>query len=718
MTMQQQPYPEQGEPAIPGGREMGEEPQESPLEEIVTPALDPEYAGTKEQREQAVERLMALLKEYKDFREAYIEPIWNETYRAYMGTPPQDNSPYGSFYHIAEIFRQVEVLKPQIAAQLLPSDQYFKYKPVHVNDEEAVLRAQAATQIVHAHIKKMRCERELLTWLDNCPVWGISYLMDGWKRYRHTKNKIAKCILKDSEGKPRNAWKRETIDIEEEGIYVKWLNHWQVYVDWRCPDLNDSPGVFVVERVTAEDLKTLVREGELDADVTKEAIEEGGDATEEWEFNERPEEESGLSSSDAHPNKSLEGMFTLITVWTNDHKVYSIINQKHMARAQVNERQRVPIHTLTNYPQPGCHYGLGEPYMLLWDQKLLDDAASQYIDSVKYALNPMFLVAAEEQKKWQVASFKPGGAVFPNNIEKIKMLAVPQLSIPLNEVMSTLRRNMQLASGNTDEMQGITHHRTATGVKMLQDAAAMRINHKIRWHMPIFKNLWLELYSLEARFLDESFAVRIAGKDGRHLVQQYGPDAFEPEVDVSIELPPEMESPMERQSRALQLYQLTAGTGDPRWKFRGSAKHLLAAFDHVEDQDDFLADSMEDTKLPIDENAIWEQSGAMPPVKPDQNHQAHIPIHQQKIQEAQQAVAMGLMHPGQLQNILEHTEQHMQYFQQIQAALAQQAQAMAGGVPQDGGGSVMPQADMMGEANMAKSVRGAGQQGAMPGSVA
>jgi hypothetical protein len=706
MTTQQPNYPP--EPQMPLVPELG-----APEAAQMPEPLDPEYAGTEEQRERAVCRLMDLLRSYKKYREEYVEPIWNETYRAYMGVPPQDNNPYGSFYHIAEIFRQVEVLKPQLAAQLLPSDQYFRYKP-QMATPDADYRAQAATQIVHQHLRSMNCEPELLTWLDNCCVWGISYLMDGWKRYRRTRLKIAKCIRKDQDDKPQRAWMRETQDIAEEGVYVKWVNHWQVYVDWRCPNLDDSPGVFLVERVSAEDMKTLVREGELDAKAVEKAIAEGGDSCDEWDFRDRPEDEDGRSDSDVHPNKELEGLFTLITVWTNDHMVYSIINQKHMARAQFNFRQRVPMKVLRNYPQPGQHYGLGEPFMLLWDQKLLDDAASQFIDAGKYALNPMFVVAAEEKKKWQVLSFKPGAAVFPNNIDKIKALNVPQLNFPLKDVMDTLRRNMQLASGNTDEMQGITRHRTATGVKLLQDAAAMRINHKVRWHMPVFKRLWLDLYTLEAHFLDQDFAVRVRGRDGKEFVDSYGPNAFEPDVDVSIELPPEMQNDMERRNQALQFYQQTAGSGDPRWKFEGPSRALLEAFGHSDNQEDFVASELEDLKLPVIENDIWRQTGLFPPVRADQNHQVHLQTHQEAAAQAQQAVAAGMLDPGALHIIAEHMERHAQYLQQIQQAMAQQAQQ----APVQQSGSPMPQADMRTEANFANSVTGAAQQGTMPRSVA
>lgn len=674
---------------------------------MTPPPLDPNYAGTLEQREQATERLMELLRKYKDHRESFIEPVWNETWRAYIGTPPADNAPHGSFYHIAEIFRQVEVLKPQLAAQLLPPEP-FKYLPE--GDEDIFYyKAQAATKLVRKLISRNDLDQELLAWLDNVSLWGTSYLMYGWKQFKRVRRKIAKCVRKEDE-RLKSAWERKTEETLEEGFSLRWVNHWQVYTDYRCPRLEESPAVFLVEYVTVEELKTMVENGELDEKVVKEAIEAGPGASREGEdFHDRPEDDRTFDEND-HPNP--DGLYSLCTVWTNDGGLYSILQEKYMARAQYNAMGRVPILCLRNYPQPTMHYGWGEPFMLLWDQKLLDDTASQWFDSIKLTNNPMFVVAAAAKKKWEVVGFKAGGAVFPDNVDQIKPLTTPQTTFPIGEAMATLRRNMQLATGNTDEQMGVTKHRTAGGIKLLQDAAGMRINHKVRWHMPVFKRLWLELYELCARFLEAEFSMRVAGRDGREFVQQYGPDAFEPEIDVKVELPNESEDPVAAQSRALQFYTQTTGSGDPRWKFRPCADVLVRAFKPDAHTSEFYADELEDAKSPLYENDVWRISGTLPEVQPDENHQLHIQLHGAELQTAIQ----GGLPPEWLQAMSNHLERHMQIFEAITGAQTQQAAATqpVGG---EESGSPYPPSDGATEAGFANGMTGAAEQGAMTGAI-
>lgn len=707
--------PPQPPPVIPAGQLLPQEPlTQAPQPPVapevpdVQPPLDPEYAGSEEERERAINTLMELYGKYRDHRERYIEPIWNATYCAYMGTPPSDNAPYGSFYHIAEIFRQVEVLKPQLAAQLLPPE-YFKYVPER---DEDFLKTQAATKLVHKFVSRFDLEPELLAWLDSVSLWGTSYLMYGWKRYRRTKRKIAKCIRKE-DGKLKSAWQRETTEILEEGPSLRWVNHWQVFTDFRCPRLEDSPAVFLMERVTVEDLKTRVAEGELDEAAVKEAIEAGpGDTDGASDWNDRPADSPENGEADAHPNP--DGLYTLMTAWTNDGHVYSIINEKFMVRAQVNEADRVPMLVLRNYPHPDQHYGLGEPFMLIWDQKLLDDAASMWIDANKFIYNPMFVVASAAKKKWEAVGFKPGGAFFPDNIEQIKPLTTMSGQPPgIEQTMNVLRRNMQLATGNTDEQMGVTKHRTAGGIRLLQDAAGMRINHKVRWHMPVFKRLYLELYDLLARFMDAEFPLRVAGKDGREFQKTYGPEAFEPNVDVKVELPNESEDPVGAQSRALQFYTQTVAGGDPRWKFRRCADVLVKAFEPSANPADFYADELEDAKAPMYENEVWRVSGTLPEVQPDENHELHIQSHAQELQLATQQP--GAVPPEWLQMLNNHLERHMQIFERIQ--MQQGAMAAPTGADAGGSGSPFPASDGQAEANFANGMTGAAQQGEMTGAI-
>ena len=93
--------------------------------ELPAPFDEAEFPAGKEDYARAAGRLMDIFSRYRDYRKAYIEPSWRETYEAYNGVPPAYTMPYASYYPLKEIFREVEALKPQLASVLLPGDKLF-----------------------------------------------------------------------------------------------------------------------------------------------------------------------------------------------------------------------------------------------------------------------------------------------------------------------------------------------------------------------------------------------------------------------------------------------------------------------------------------------------------------------------------------------------------------------------------------------------------------
>ena len=660
----------------------------------IPPALD-EEANTEEKRQAIGARLLEVFAEYRAWRRANVEPMWEAMYEAYHGTPPADNSPYGSYYCIREIFRQVESLKPMLAARMLPPS-LFRLKPRR-QGMDFDKTAEAAAAIMKYHITTYGSREELLRWLDNVAVWGTSYIWVGWKQYKHTRWKIGKLSVSDNPGK--TAWKRETEEVPEEGPCLRWLDHWSVYTDWRADRLEDAPAVFVVEDVTAEYLKTLIREGDLDAKIVKEELEHGP-------AREEHNDTSGANRSHDKTTPNREGYYQLIRAYTNDGRIHSLLNGQ-LVQSRRNELGWLPIIELRDYPQPGEHYGMGEPGVLLWDQALLNDAASMWVDSIHYALNPMMVARKDQEKNINLLAYKPGGVLFVDGEpgKAIMPLAVNNTTFQLDAAMTAITTRMQLNSGMTDAALGESKHRTATGIVRLQDAAAARIEHKITWFLPQFKKLYSRLYELEARFLDDEVAMRVEGQDGKSFAERYGPEVFVPEVDVDIVLPPEELNPSETRMKWIQFWQMVGP--DPRWQVRPIQVELAKAFD-IPDPYGVIAEPHLEQRKVFKENAEWAASGILPNATPHEDQQTHIMGHQQYVQTDE----FRMSPPQWQQAFMNHMSQHGEYMQMMMKQ-AQQT-AMMGTQPVGPGGPV-PGVNTQTEAAFGNGNRGAAQQGVNPG---
>lgn len=707
-----------GQETYPDPEIAAEQGERVPAPAYKEPAVDPdifEYTSDKkidECLEDVKTHLLGLLMEYKNFRKQYVEPVWDETYAAYHGLMPGSNEPYQSFYPMKEIFRQVEVLKPLLAAQLLPSDRLFQYQPWSgADDFEETENAQAATGIVHYHIRKFRIAKELLRWMDNSIVWGNSYLVYGWREFRSSKRKIKHVVVKEKDGPARKSWKRETVEFYDPGPCVQWLNHWSVYADPNEEDIEDSPAVFVVEKVSTEYLKSMVAEGILDEKRVERGVERGTTAGKddfESDYQDGPDQQPERYARPDQTKINPEGMHRLVTAYTNQGFVYRILNNCEVVQAQRNFVPHAPIVMLKNYPQPGQHYGLGEPGILLWEQALLNDSASMLMDAAHLTMNPMYKVHERSVKHFDSIVVKPGARIPLEDMDDLDPMPVTPQVNGLMSLIDFQSRHMERETGVTQELSGQTQHRTSTGLARLQDAARARLDHKIRWFVPEFERLYRALYALEADNLDEEVAVKIEGEAGRTLVKTFDPSVFMDDVDVQVSLPPEMPAPAERMQKAIQLFQVM--NGNPMVRQDMAVLKLLEGFGEKHPRR-FMTDHMDERITAIRENQDFAATGWIGDPLPQDNHQLHLLDHTAFMQSLQ----FMTMAPEAQAQFRRHYNLHMAAVnpqQPLQVDESNNLVLSAGGQPGDTG--AMP-ADMAGsmqaEAQFGNAATGAAQQG-------
>jgi hypothetical protein len=668
--------------------------------EVEDTPLAPEVSDPKIASD-TVDNLYSLFDSYSQWRDSNQKPIWEAVYRAYRGYKPQNASPHKFVYIIREIFRQMETLKPQLAAQFFSQEQLFKYLARNPGFEES---ADAATSIVHYQMKHFRLQNELMPWLDTALLYGVSYLSYGWRKFRQTTRKITPMHAPDE----KMWWQREATERIYDGPYLEALKPWELFTHPFIEDCRNSPAVFIRKIVSPADLRTLIREGWIDEDATKEAVESSSGIGSNTDRVGNPPYNQALDY-----NLDKDDPQEMVICWTSDSWEYVIINRK-LVRAHLSSFPEIPIISLRNYPQTGEHYGIPEPLIIMDDQRILNDFMSIFVDASHYSCVPMMKVHNQAAQAWKNATFKPGGAVYLDNLEQVQPLQVAPAHVDLMNVGGFIQSNMKLATGVTDELAGAgSSAKTATGLVRLQDAAGARMQHKVRLFQPAFHDVYRALYNLNAQYLEEETAVRIEGADGRQVFRRYTPDVFEPDVDVDVQLSNESNGP-ENTQKWMQLIQMIGQ--DPLVDRQVLLERMFRAMGEKRPKI-FLANSINQQGDAIEENNLFRDVGTAPDPKPSENHMLHAQIHGMWFHtpEFQQLAATRVMFA---EMAMKHAGIHnyIQAQQQAQAGQEQQGPNQTPTAPQgQGPGPVDMEASSNTEANFDNAARGAAQQGAMPG---
>jgi hypothetical protein len=662
--------------------------------------------ASEDDREKLVDKLMDRFRAYADHRKngCEIEAVWDACYRAYRGFKP-DKGPYEYMYVIREIFRQIEVLKPQLYEQFFESAELFEYVPEEPGFDE---EARGATAVVRRQIRYHKLEEQMRRWLDNAVLYGTSFLMAYWKSFADRKLKISAVYDVDEN---KSAWDRESNDLNEEGPAIEAVPPWRVYAHPDIEDVRKSPVVFIEDVVSASQLKTYVKANYLDDKMVKKALndKEKGSA-------------SGASTDDrqaqhlpSHPwfeeDKELDDVHTMLTCWTNDGWEYVIIDKKYLVRGRENDLKKAPIMTLRNYPQQDELWGLPEPLQMLDDQNLLNDTMGMWVTGVKLASMPMMKCRGSDAfKKWKNIVFRPGGGVLLENHEDdIEPLQLSPIAFQLPSVAAFIMGNMKQGSGVTDELAGIStgQKKTATEHVSLREAASARMRYKVVTFAPSFVEMFEMFYQLNAMYLDEDVAVRLGGQEAKRAFMFVRPDVFEHRVSVDVKLANTLEVGAEAALKWMNVY---ARMGqDPMVDRQMIIERIFKALGEKEPKR-FLNDptlALDDATTENDKIAAY---GIVDDPKPNDQHQIHYKIHTLFMQ-----TAMFTRLPEMWQQaFIRHLTIHQEYLQ-AQARTAQEAQQAGGddlGLGQDSG-SPVPATDVTTEATFDNGATGAIHEGAV-----
>lgn len=669
--------------------------------EAVEPAIVKELAKD-EDRTRATDNIVSLFRAYRDnSTRQKVQTIWRACYRAYHGYAPT-GGPYKNPYVIREILRQMETLKPQVIQQFFGGDTLFNLLPEQDGAED---RVAAASSIIHKQIRRGKMQQNaLVPWIENSLFYGTSYLTYGWRKFKRNKLKISRVYAEHSEP----MWERKTDEIVVNEPYLDSLLPQEVYCHPSVEDPRNSPAVFIHKAVSPAELKTLVREGYLDAKAVEDAL-ENLSATEAADL---MAEQSPTGEYEDILDRTAMGDMpqAMLVCWTSDGWEFVVLNSKHMLRAQRLPNGEIPMLCIRNYPQSGEHYGIPEPLVILEDQRFLNDFTTMFVEGCHYTLNPMWKMKRNTMKDWRYQSFKPGAAIpCEDPMSDILPLESKPVAMDLAQVGDYILGRMKLATGLTDELAGAgSRSKTATGLVRLQDAAGARMSHKVRLIAPILADAYAALYRLNALYLDEEVAVRIDGENGRQAFARYGPESFDADVDVDVQLSNVAETSREMASKWIQIY--TSTGQDPLVNRAKILEELFRSLGKKKPKA-FFASSDNDQADALGENVQLGGSGVLPAPQPSENHEVHMQVHNLFMR----SIDFMTLPPEWQAELQRHMATHQQFLQRM---LQQQAQATQAENPDNQGpGSVLPEADQRTEAMFNNAMTGAAQQGAMPGAM-
>jgi len=637
-----------------------------------------------------VTKLRDIFGAYADARQKHVEGMWDISEKLYLGQDTEtSNWPYAANYKINEIFRQCESQKAIASGALFGQPKWFEYEPRTAGQ---VSQANVATRVVHHQVQTLGHDKELFKWVHEVFKYGTTYLQYGWSNFKRNRLKITKVT--DAE----RGTDRYTREVEEQwhgGPFLEYVNPWKVYHADDVDDIKDSPWVIIREPVSAEYLITQVTEGHFDEDEVKKVLRNANALAPDFDDHLRSAVDADIVG---------DPRFELRTHWSNGGWVYTTVAEDFVVQARRHPFGTVPLWNMRNYQQAGFAYGISEPWLLYYAQLLLRDICSMWVDSIHYRLQPMFIVKEYLRNQWEQTGFRPGATIFAERPgEDVSPISTTSGGFELQNSAEWVRRGMMLETAMTDEVTGQgSRHRTATGLARLQEAASARAELKISQWEPLFREVYGTLYSLNSHYLDHKVALKVYGTDGAEAFDHWGPENFEGDVGVKVQLPRMMTPPAERQRTLLLLYQQVLQRPD-LWNVEAIQEELARAFEFIEPRR-LIASPARTQEDALYENSDWLATGFIAEPLPQDNHALHLKAHAYLglIPESQERTE------AELQQLKRHLERHKMFLSQMQAA--------SGGAPPAGIGET-PVADTTsretrGEATgRAEAAMGPGQMG-------
>lgn len=275
-----------------------------------------------------------------------------------------------------------------------------------------------------------------------------------------------------------------------------------------------------------------------------------------------------------HPKREI------IEYWEND-RLITVLDRSILLRDEPNpyDHKKKPFIVLPDRPIPHQILGMGEVEFLFGMQNLMNDMVNQSFDIQKAALNHLiFLEKGSGLDKEKFIS-QPFGIHTVNDLTKIKEVELPGVDPMTIQLIDLLKTFMETVSGISDYSKGTGEsdmNDTATGIRLIQEAANNVFEMKIQIANEMFlKELGEFSAELNQQFMTKGWSVLVKDEDGSEKYRVIEPKDIKGNfICIPNGIPP-MNNSTARQE-ALQLYRQFQGDQDVDQ--RQLKKDVLEAF--------------------------------------------------------------------------------------------------------------------------------------------
>lgn len=441
--------------------------------------------------EKAKSLVMGRLETARSYRKANYDKNWNSyqmQYRSKIENPKEYD--YMAKLFIPYSFTSVETTVPRMAEALFASEPIVAVKPWERKDVE---NAQIQEKLLSYQYNRMDFFNNFILLAKMCLIYGTCIGKADWRREAVYKKRIKYIQELNEFGMPTEVPaldKNGKVLLEKYPIeiwndpYIYPVDIYKFFIDPRALSVEDAEYVIMITETTMAKLRYMQKMG-IYKNVSK--IEDIKGKTKPEEGKERYSNVDKTSPQDISDKYS--DRVTLYEYWEND-RVIVLAEEDIVIRDSENPywHCKKPFISAKICPTENEFYGVGLMEMVQSLQNELNDIRNQRMDNIKLAINRTYLVDRNADIPQDMLVNEPGGAIYTNFIDGLKILEAPDVTGQAFTEAKIITDDIQHTHGIYDYSKGATpkQRETATGILSLQEAANIRFKMMI---MTMARNL-------------------------------------------------------------------------------------------------------------------------------------------------------------------------------------------------------------------------------------
>lgn len=503
--------------------------------------------------QKALKTVQDFIRKSQQFRKNY-EAMWVRYLGEYLNSRSvKSNSLQRANLKLPYAFTIIENLIPQLIDVFLSEKPYISYEGVGMEDEES---AEQLSSFATYQLDRMKFFKQLVPFLKNMFIYGTAIAKTPWVTNTKNINQTIKSF--DNDGIPEFK-KIPRIEVEFDGPRFENIDIFDFFPDPGCNQPGDiqsmSGCVYRVFRTFDQIKKLEKKDGRgiyTNLDELKRSvygIDGDSGSTNAWLNMTKADDSWYMQQKESlnrqEPGTKNAGKIELWEYWglygegeEKTEYVITIANGDTIIRCQENpyDYKFKPFVACVDYVVPGEFYGLGEIEVIYSLIKEATSLRNARLDQANLAVNKMWIVDRNAGINIRNLYSRSGGIVLTNDMNGIRELPAPDVSISSYKEVPAIEYDMQNATSQINAAQASTgigraFASTSKGVQFVESYTSNRVKMKARqiesWLMEEYGKI---LLMLNRQFVRQDQWVRIFNNEDNPYIK-ISPDIFWKDYD-------------------------------------------------------------------------------------------------------------------------------------------------------------------------------------------